>query len=270
MYTLYETNPSIEKIALNIKDKFKVLFDLLEIKFEDVVLNSQSLVSSAKVNSDSIFWITEGVASYKLNNKVLYYLDKGDCILPNRDWVDNTGEYWSDFAIKVKQVKFDNFMRVLCKDEEALILWNEIKSYQLQCLHRMLNSLISVESTLQPDFENAEEDEVLISQNSAGTDVYTLIEGELEVLVDGVKVGIIESDEIFGALAALTGTKRTATVKSITPSLYMKLPVDRFKELMVNRPNTVLKMIEDLSKTVVALNGKVVELTKEIESDVQH
>ena len=64
-------------------------------------------------------------------------------------------------------------------------------------------------------------------------------------------------------MAGLTGTKRTATVIATASSIVLSLQRDKFIELIKNRPNTVLKLIDDMARKIVSLNERVVELEQE-------
>ncbi|MDI7110958.1 cAMP-binding protein, partial [Pseudomonas aeruginosa] len=54
--------------------------------------------------------------------------------------------------------------------------------------------------------------EALIRQGDDADHVFIIIEGHAEALVDGQKVGDVQKDEIFGAMAVFTREKRSATV----------------------------------------------------------
>ncbi len=59
--------------------------------------------------------------------------------------------------------------------------------------------------------------EALIRQGDDADHVFIIIEGHAEALVDGQKVGDVQKDEIFGAMAVFTREKRSATVVASEP-----------------------------------------------------
>ncbi len=101
--------------------------------------------------------------------------------------------------------------------------------------------------------------EVIIKQGTSGDEVYTLLNGHANVIVDGIIVGEVLADEIFGALAALTDMPRTASVVASQNCSVLSIEKDKFIELIQNRPLTVLKMVQDMARTIVDLNKKVVD-----------
>jgi len=73
-------------------------------------------------------------------------------------------------------------------------------------------------------------------------------------------VGDIRRDELFGAIAALTDTPRTATVKADVSCSVLVVPSTSFKALLTSRPDTVTKLIEDMARTIISTNDKILSL----------
>jgi hypothetical protein len=73
-------------------------------------------------------------------------------------------------------------------------------------------------------------DEV-ISQGDVGDVAYVVESGCLEVLKDGAKVGQVAEGNCFGELALLSGVKRTATVRCLTPCELTVLARNDFQAL---------------------------------------
>ena len=74
-------------------------------------------------------------------------------------------------------------------------------------------------------------------------------------------VGEINTDEIFGAIAALTATRRTASIIAKTDCTALVVQSDRFKNLITVRPDTVTKLVEDMARTIISCNAKIVDLS---------
>ena len=109
-----------------------------------------------------------------------------------------------------------------------------------------------------PEFRYFDAGETIVRENEGGDEILTLSEGEAEVSVGGVVVGEIGSDEIFGAIAALTGTARTATVTARTPCMVFAVPKNDFLELVKSRPSLIEKLVSGMAKTIVSLNHRLV------------
>src|SRR5690606_2487541 len=99
----------------------------------------------------------------------------------------------------------------------------------------------------------------MVEQGSHGDEVYTLMEGKAEVLVDGVKVGEILEEEMFGAVSLLTDKPRLASVVAATDCMVVRLSKEEFINLVQTRPDTIFKLASDLSRAIMALNDQVVQ-----------
>jgi MFS family permease len=56
----------------------------------------------------------------------------------------------------------------------------------------------------------------VVLEGSSGDDFYVIVDGRAEVLVDGARVRELGPAECFGEIAALTGSRRTSTVRAHT------------------------------------------------------
>jgi CRP-like cAMP-binding protein len=73
-------------------------------------------------------------------------------------------------------------------------------------------------------------------------------------------VGEIHEHEIFGAMAALTQSSRTATVVANTDCMLMVVPGDQFIELVKSQPRTCLALFENMAHKILALNQRLVDV----------
>ena len=104
-----------------------------------------------------------------------------------------------------------------------------------------------------------------MSRRLSGTPFLKLLSGVAEVYVSDVMVGEIHTDEIFGAIAALTGLPRTATIKAVTPCTVVVIDKESFNHLIETRPNTIFKLAEDMTRVIVSTNEKLVNMSKRLE-----
>lgn len=79
-----------------------------------------------------------------------------------------------------------------------------------------------------------------------------------------VRVGEMHDSETFGAIAVLTGVKRTATVKAEMLCTIVVAEKENNKGLLASQTNAVLKLIEDMPRVIVSTNNRAVKLTKEL------
>ena len=69
---------------------------------------------------------------------------------------------------------------------------------------------------------------VVIEEGTIGDDFYVISAGCADVLVDGVRIGDLQSADCFGEIAALTGRHRTATVRARSSLSVLRLSGRQF------------------------------------------
>jgi CRP-like cAMP-binding protein len=62
--------------------------------------------------------------------------------------------------------------------------------------------------------EKASPGTVVIEEGTAGDDFYVIADGRAEILVDGAAIRYLGPADCFGEIAALTGRRRTSTVRA--------------------------------------------------------
>lgn len=100
------------------------------------------------------------------------------------------------------------------------------------------------------------EGESVIVEGDEADGFYVLLSGYLVVSIDGRVVGEVTEGEIFGELAPLDGTRRTATVTTVSADaevLFMK--TSRFQELLHAVPSFSAQVRETASQRLLPLQG---------------
>jgi CRP-like cAMP-binding protein len=69
-----------------------------------------------------------------------------------------------------------------------------------------------------------EEGEILVEQDSTGTDLYLVLDGMLDVVVDGEVIAEVGPGAILGVRATLEGGMRTATLRAATRCRIVVVP----------------------------------------------
>ena len=111
-------------------------------------------------------------------------------------------------------------------------------------------------------FQNFHPGDIIIKEGDEAEHVYTIISGEADVFADGVRVGDIGEDEVFGAMAVFTGEKRSATVQARTPCTVMAVPQNDFVQLIEAQPKAAVNLIENLARRIIVMNQQLVEQQK--------
>ncbi|MBI2251176.1 MAG: cyclic nucleotide-binding domain-containing protein [Armatimonadetes bacterium] len=95
-------------------------------------------------------------------------------------------------------------------------------------------------------------DTFIFKEYDQGDSMYLVIKGRAKVFIDmGGKENIIASigdQDCFGEMAILDGLPRSASVKTIEPSLLLKIGKDNFNDLLENHSEVSFELLKILSK----------------------
>jgi len=255
MRAFNEQSSEFEKLSASLRASVQLLIGGVPVQTKGLKIHAQSKLDLSDPHSGDLFLIREGLLSCYLNGKPIFTYEEGDLVGLERYFGLQGFELRSDFAVLADQFSYEE----LKKRGSG----SNLESFQFQycgLLSLIISSLVKIEGELAPTLRYYEQDEVIIEQNAPGDRVFNLVEGHADVSVDGVRVGEVLEDEIFGALAALTDSARTATVTATKRSLILSMDKANFIQMIEFRPFTVLKMVNDMARTIVSLNKKIVEL----------
>ncbi|MFN0127186.1 MAG: cyclic nucleotide-binding domain-containing protein [Verrucomicrobiales bacterium] len=112
----------------------------------------------------------------------------------------------------------------------------------------------------------------IIEQGQEDKRIFILLAGELEVLKDGEPVGTLtKNGEIFGEVAVVSGERRIATVRALTPALCLVIDQQFLHELKPEETNAsyYAAMYGFLSRVMAvrlqAVSARLAEVERELE-----
>lgn len=258
MRVLYELPAEFEQLAEKLKKAGALLIEGVEPLERGFVLDREA--DLLKQEGDRLYVLREGFLSCALGGKQLFFYEEGDLLGYEGRCGAGIFEIKSEFAVRLDVYDTASVRCRADSGRQALDLFEQYFLSYLAVAVFAWGEMIRQEADLSPSIAVFEAGEIIVRENSPADQVLNLVKGHAEVSVAGVKVGEVLEDEIFGALAALTDTTRTATVKASRRCEVLSLAKDNFLGLIESRPRTVLKMVQDMARTIVALNNKVVEL----------
>jgi CRP-like cAMP-binding protein len=100
--------------------------------------------------------------------------------------------------------------------------------------------------------------QVLTRQGSYERDVYIVVAGCAEILVDGVTVNTVTEGDVVGELAALDGGCRTATVRAVTPMTLLVTGKQAF-ETLLQSDQFALALAGQMAERLRAANQRALE-----------
>ncbi len=208
-----------------------------------------------------LYVLQDGMLSCSREGRDLFSFDVGDLVGVESVFCSAAVTLSTEFAVVVDEYPVDHFFSTIRTDERLSRLWNEYLGHQFKMFSIMLASMIQSEAPIVPEIRCFMAGDRIVEQGTVGDEVFTLLDGHARVMVDQCPVGEVLPEEIFGAIAALTGTKRTATVEASADCMVVVLSREQFKNMLHTRPETVLKLMEDMARVIVAMNEKVSALT---------
>jgi CRP/FNR family cyclic AMP-dependent transcriptional regulator len=111
---------------------------------------------------------------------------------------------------------------------------------------------------------------VLFRQGDPGDAAYIVIEGEAEVLVDGltgpVLIAILGRNALIGETAILCDVPRTATIKARQRLVCLRISKDLFLRLINEFPQIAVAVVRELASRVEAGNEKLRTALAEIDT----
>ena len=265
MFTIFENNKHIESQNKAAKEVVNSLFSLVQAEGEQVTISAQTNISKERIIHNKLAVVREGIIIGKFQNKKLFFLDEGD-LIGLEDIYTEDPDYTLHTEGATKCIVYDlpNLTEKIRNNEQAFKLWNKLVSIQMQMTTRLAGLLIKGELATEPSIKLYKEGDTIIEQGTTAKEVYSLMSGHANVFVGETKVGEILPDELFGALAALTDTPRTASVIASCETMVLSLPSEHFSELISGRPETVQQLVKDMARTIVSLNKKVVGFNSQL------
>jgi len=89
----------------------------------------------------------------------------------------------------------------------------------------------------------------LTRQGEAGESLWMLLEGEMEILVDGACVNRLSSPgEVLGEISAVSLTPATATVRSVGTASVLRIPHGPLHRVVESSPELAASVLRSMTK----------------------
>lgn len=186
--------------------------------------------------------------------------EAGDIIGLHRVFGLPCGKLKVDDTVEVELIHRDDFMNYVNSDAHRQ---HRFSNYLLTCMgfyEVMLSHYHRQTQVHAPTgFKQVEKGAVIVKEGEYADTVYQLMTGSADVTVKGMTVGEILSGEIFGAMAAFTGEKRTATVVAREDAQLLAIPKAEFINLIKAQPEVAITLLENMSRRIQSLNDKLIQ-----------
>ncbi|PIR22695.1 MAG: hypothetical protein COV44_06660 [Deltaproteobacteria bacterium CG11_big_fil_rev_8_21_14_0_20_45_16] len=196
------------------------------------------------------------------NKQIFYILEEGDVFCPVLHLNFPGVTLVMDLACEFEIFPWEAVWSQALASPESLDLWLKAQSHFSAIWANCLSSVLHHGAEANTEIRDCPAGQNIIEQGTRADEVYFMIEGEADVVVNGITVGKVKKDEIFGSLAALTGAPRTASVVAKEQCLVMMTKSVDFLTLVKTRPMTVTTLVQDMARIIGDLNLRVVDLSQ--------
>jgi hypothetical protein len=235
-----------------------LILDQAPVKSASLTLPTNSTLMP---DDTSIYHIKDGTLNEYYQDQMVMSYEEGDLAGADALWHQKSTIYRADFAIVVDVYDKQEMTQHILADRERAANWARYMTCLSHSFHILTSHFNRQETAFHPELREYAEGDVIIREGDSDTEVFTLLSGSAQAMIGDTVVGEINTDEIFGAIAALTGTPRTASIIATTDCTALVVQSDRFRNLITVRPDTVTKLVEDMARTIVSCNTKIVDLS---------
>lgn len=213
---------------------------------------------------DQVFLIDSGLLHALIDDKPLFYLQEGDLLGLAQGGGLPPCRYYSDEPVRLIPYARNALLAHVHADIRRQDLFIQYLTGHTALLCDALARLRQPEIRPATGFRHFAAGDELIHQGDEADNVFIIVDGRAEAHVDGQKVGDVQKDEIFGAMAVFTREKRSATVVASEPCTVMVIPKEQFLGLTQNNPRIAHSLIESMARRIDLLNKEITQLRQAI------
>lgn len=230
------------------------------VKAKDLRIDDENPVEA---QSRSVYLIKDGEIHESYDGQYIVIHEKGDLV--NADALSHlkVTVYETDFPAIVDEYDGQQFIDEIATDKTKFQIWNQYLSCLSQSYQLLMCHFSRQDTEYLPEIRQYKKGDIIIKEDTEGNEVFTLLNGAAKAISNNEEVGEIHKDEIFGAIAALTNTKRSATIIASSDCDTLVAKGENFRSILGTRPDIVQKLIQDMARTIVSSNERIIELSKE-------
>lgn len=204
--------------------------------------------------SEKYILILKGEFKLMSGDKIVRIYSPNDIFYFSKGMKKNNIRFFCEYSSEVLSFSSDLLQTLLLEEPDLNTKWEK-----WVCAQHDLNILIEAHyltAGMKPSLEmrSFEPGETIINENDSSDEIFEMMDGTASVVVNQVKVGVVEEGDIFGELSFLTEGKRTASViaeKACTVNLIKR---SDFVELIKYRPQLIYNIARSLAKRILSLN----------------
>lgn len=204
-----------------------------------------------------LFLLDQGRVKLQHQGKTVLVYEPGELLGLARSLKLPEGKLVAEGTVTLIPLSRDDLMAQANRSEEMQRHW----ALYLISLATLFRQALSLEkrSQIQPStgFLSFAPGDTIIAQGDKADCVYTLLDGSAYATRDGVRVGDIHTDEMFGALAVFTRQPRNASVIADSHCSVMAVRKEDFIDLVEQQPQIGITLIEEMAAIINQLNQQI-------------
>jgi CRP/FNR family transcriptional regulator, cyclic AMP receptor protein len=249
-------------LMTDLAGKLRSLADLLCDQLAptaDIFSISESSDLFAELPPTQFLRIIEGQVEYSIKGKLVMCFEEGDLLGLPRTLNLPQGQYSCNQSIRVEPFERDGLLAHANSELKLQRTWAHFLLCNASFHEQALAQELRTEFQPAAGFLHFSTGEVIIKQGDIADRVYTLLEGSANAECDGIKVGEIHANEIFGALAVFTRQERIASVVATSDCTVLAVRKEEFIELIDHQPQICLGLIEEMASKINQLNNQLLQ-----------
>jgi CRP/FNR family cyclic AMP-dependent transcriptional regulator len=256
MHLPTKQSDSIADIAIKSRSLTELFLQNLLPIGNPVEINVSNDIYTNQPNT-RLFLIAEGQVFYRVRGKLVAILEEGDLIGLTRSLNLNEGVFSCIENVQLMPYERDELIAHVNSDFKLQKNWAHYLVCNIAFYQQALAQEIRAEFQPQAGFIYFHQGEVIIHQGDEADKVYTLLDGSADALCDGVKVGEVNTNEIFGALAVFTRQPRIASVIATSDCTVLAVRKEEFVDLINHQPQICMGLIEEMASKINQLNNQL-------------
>jgi CRP/FNR family cyclic AMP-dependent transcriptional regulator len=215
----------------------------------------QRLATSS--NRQYFYLVRTGILYAEIEQRVAYALQAGDIAgLPPQTEPFQT-DYFGEDAVVLEAYDWQRIQQHLPENAAVFASWNAYLLSLVGLFSTAFGLIVKDRHRPQAGFLRFKPGDIIIQKDDEADYVYTMMKGSARVEIDAIEVGLVREREIFGATAALTGSRRNASVVAADYCTVMAVPKEQFAGMIQAHPETCLHLMESMARTIDDLNARL-------------
>ncbi|RMF15820.1 MAG: hypothetical protein D6758_09145 [Gammaproteobacteria bacterium] len=261
MYLLGDHSPAVNGLLRTANQAAQALTRVLPEKGLSFDLMAGAILGE-HIPKGQIIVLRAGTLTAALGGRVGYIHQAGDIFGFEGIHAANEMSYQAEEPVSLMCYETEPFYAWVAADPTRARLWNDYLTAVCALFGHAYTDTIKDQHRPQAGFIRFRAGDTIVRQNDPIEHVYTMMRGSARVLVDGVEVGEVRDGEVFGAIAAINQSPRTATIVAREDCTVMAVPEEQFVALLQAHPDTAMQVMQGMARIINDLNRKLAETQK--------